>query len=87
MKGSALVPHSAVNVCGWFGRDADESLQKCERSFACLEFISLSTLAGLVDENGKTLPTAPGQYAPNSRVESFARENYKAAQVSAFNAA
>jgi hypothetical protein len=53
----------------------------------CLEFISLSTLAGLVDENGKTLPTAPGQYTPNSRVESFARDNYKAAQVSPFHAA
>ena len=30
MKGCALVPDSAINVCGWFGEDADESLQKCE---------------------------------------------------------
>jgi hypothetical protein len=30
LKGSALVPDSAMNVCGWFGQDADESTQKCE---------------------------------------------------------
>ncbi len=30
MKGSALVPDSAMNVCGWFGQDAEESMQKCE---------------------------------------------------------
>lgn len=30
VKGSALVPDSAMNVCGWFGQDADESMQKCE---------------------------------------------------------
>jgi hypothetical protein len=30
------------------------------------------------------MPTAPGQYAPNSRVESLAREHYKSAQVGAF---
>jgi hypothetical protein len=40
--------------------------------------------AGLVDENGKRMQTAPGQYAPNSRVESLARENYDSARVSAF---
>ena len=30
VKGSALVPDSGINVCGWFGQDAQESAQKCE---------------------------------------------------------
>lgn len=30
VKASALVPDSAMNVCGWFGEDADQSAQKCE---------------------------------------------------------
>lgn len=28
------------------------------------------------------MPTAPGQYAPNSRVECLAKDNYKCARVS-----
>lgn len=36
VKGSALVPDSAMNVSGWFGQDADESLQKCELTLCLL---------------------------------------------------
>jgi hypothetical protein len=49
-----------------------------------MRLYSLKT-AGLVDENGKTMQTAPGQYTPNSRIESLARENYRSARVSALN--
>jgi hypothetical protein len=45
-----------------------------------------TTDAGLVDGDGKAMRTAPGQYAPNSRVESLARENYKSARVSILKA-
>lgn len=36
VKGCALVPDSAMNVCGWFGENADESLQKCEQRAAAV---------------------------------------------------
>ncbi len=36
VKGSVLVPDSAINVSGWFGQDVDESLQKCELTVCLL---------------------------------------------------
>jgi hypothetical protein len=59
---------------------AHKNVRQCGNDESC-DFISLR-MAGLVDENGKTMKIAPGQYAPNSRVESLARENYKSARVS-----
>ena len=41
VKGSALVPDSAINVCGWFGQDAQESAQKCELLAAAMSYAIL----------------------------------------------
>ena len=41
VNGSVLVPDSAMNVCGWFGQDADQSSQKCKLLLAMFVAISV----------------------------------------------